>query len=220
MNIKRITFWGVFIIILGLIIWGLVLAEKKTPKVGKLSSAIPAEVTSIDHVRGPVNAPVTLIEYSDFQCPACASYFPIIEKLSMEASTTLRFVYRHYPLYPQPHKNAFIAAQASEAADLQGKFWEMYNLLFENQSDWAESNSAETFFEGYAKSLNLNIEQYKADFASGATEEKVKKDKAEGVSLGINSTPTFFLNGKAITNPNNYEQFKVLIDAAAQDSTK
>jgi protein-disulfide isomerase len=220
MNTKRIIFWAIFIIILVLIIWGLVVAMNKTANVGNLTTATPAEVTAADHTRGATSSPVTLIEYSDFQCPACGAYYPLVERLYAESSSTMLYVYRNFPLYPLPHKNAFIAAQAAEAAANQGKFWEMYHLLFENQTVWGETNTAEATFEGYAQQLGLNMSVYKTDFASDATKARVQHDKDEGISLGITGTPTFFVNGKAITNPQSYEQFKEIIDTAAQNNTK
>lgn len=214
MNTKRIIFWASFIIILALIVWGLVVAMNKPVNTGpKLGT--PSDVTSSDHVRGSASSTVTVIEYSDFQCPACAAYYPLIEKLVNEASTTARFVYRHFPLFPTPHKNALIAAQASEAADLQGKFWDMYKLLFENQTAWENSNTAATIFEEYAGRIGLNMSVYKKDVDSVEVKTRVQKDRDEGDAIGIAGTPTFFINGKAIVNPNGYEAFKALIDAAA-----
>ncbi len=215
MNTKRIIFWASFIIILGLIVWGLAVAMNKPVSTGpKLGT--PSDVTSSDHVRGPANAPVTVIEYSDFQCPACAAYYPLIEKLANDASTTVRLVYRHFPLFPLPHKNALIAAQASEAASMQGKFWDMYQLLFENQTAWENSNTAATIFEGYAERIGLNMSVYKKDIDSVEVKARIQRDRDEGDALGINSTPAFFINGKAIINPNGYEAFKALIDTAAR----
>ncbi len=215
MNTKRIIFWASFIIILALIIWGLFVAMNKPVSIG-LKLGTPSDVTSSDHVRGSANAPVTVIEYSDFQCPACAAYYPLVEKLANEASTTVRLVYRHFPLFPLPHKNAFIAAQASESASMQGKFWDMYKLLFENQTAWENSNTAKTIFEGYAERIGLNMSVYKKDIDSVEVKARVQRDRDEGDTLGINSTPTFFINGKAIINPNGYEAFKALIDTAAR----
>lgn len=219
MNIKRLIFWASFVIILGLIIWGLVVAMNKTPNPGS-GLGEPSPVTSIDHVRGPADAPVTIIEYSDFQCPACATYYNLVERLLNESTTTVRFVYRHFPLFPIPHKNAVIASEASEAAALQGKFWEMYSLIFENQRLWETSDTASQIFEGYAERIGLNVEIYKKDVVSDAVKARVDRDRKEGDSLGINSTPTFFINGKAIINPNNYESFKALVEKAVTDAEK
>ena len=154
-----------FVVVLGLVIWGLIVAMKNPPTPGS-TLGTPPSITLADHARGPDDAAVTLIEYSDFECPACAAYYPLIEKLLNESSTTIRFVYRHYPLYPQPHQNSFIAAQAAEAADKQGRFWDMYRKLFENQTVWTGSKSAVTLFESYAKEIGLNVETYKKDFDS------------------------------------------------------
>ena len=219
MNTKRIIFWGIFIIIIAFIIWGLIVANNKAPNVGNLTTSTAAPVTEADHDRGSTTSPVTVIEYSDFECPACRAYYPLIKRLTMEASTTMQFVYRHFPLYPVPHKNAFLAAQASEAAANQGKFWEMYDLLFENQETWANTNTARATFISYAEQIGLDMVKFNTDIDSEETKARVSRDKDEGISIGINSTPTFFINGKAIANPQSYEQFKALIDAAAQSST-
>jgi protein-disulfide isomerase len=215
MNTKRIIFWVIFLVILGLIVWGLSVAmNKQQGGVPKLGS--PSPVTADDHVRGPADAPVTIIEYSDFQCPACAAYNPLVEKLISESTSTVRFVYRHFPLYPLPHKNAVVAAQAAEAAGMQGKFWDMGRLLFVNQLAWEASDKPESIFEEYAQRIGLDVALYKKDFAADATKAHVQRDRDEGDILGINATPTFFVNGKAIVNPNGYEAFKALVDAAAR----
>ncbi|OHA16346.1 MAG: hypothetical protein A2830_00310 [Candidatus Taylorbacteria bacterium RIFCSPHIGHO2_01_FULL_44_110] len=174
----------------------------------------PADVSSTDHARGSADASVTIIEYSDFQCPACATYYPLAERLLNESSTTVRFVYRHFPLYPVPHKNALMASEASEAAALQGKFWEMHDILFDNQKLWETSSTAGTIFETYAERIGLDVETYKKDVVSDVVKARVQKDWDEARTLGINSTPTFFVNGKAIVNPNGYEAFKAIIDSA------
>jgi protein-disulfide isomerase len=218
MNTKRIIFWASFTIILVLIVWGLVVAMNKPVDTGpKLGT--PSPVTSADHIRGPASSTVTLIEYSDFQCPACRNAYPMVEKLINESSTTMSFVYRHFPLYPLPHKNANIASYAAEAAGMQGRFWEMYRKLFDTQPDWENSDNAAIIFEGYAQSFGLDIVTYKKDAASDTVKDRVKRDRDEGDSLGIAGTPTFFVNGKAIVNPSNYEEFKSIIDSAAQSST-
>lgn len=218
MNTKRIIFWVSFVVILGLIVWGLIIAMGKPPRDGR-GLGTPAAVTTEDHIHGLLTAPVTLIEYSDFQCPACGAYYPIIQKLM--ASTTqgkLRVVYRHFPLYPLPHPNSMIAAQASEAASNQGKFWEMYELLFAGQKTWADlsRDKAIETFKTYAGTLGLNVVLFGTDLESPTVKARVERNRAEGTALGINSTPTFFLNGRAIVNPQGYDAFKALIDQAAR----
>jgi protein-disulfide isomerase len=214
---KRIIFWLCFIVVLGLIVWGLVVAMNKPVTPSKTLST-PADVTSIDNVIGPENARVTLIEYSDFQCPACAMYFPVVEKLFAESSTTMRLVYRHFPL-PQ-HANAMIASQASEAAALQGKFWPMYRLIFDNQTEWENSTKAREIFTQYAERIGLNMTSFKKDIDSDIVKNKIQASRDEGIKIGINGTPTFFVNGKAISNPQGYEQFKTIIEEAIKNSTK
>ncbi len=213
MNTKRIIFWAGFIIVLGLIVWGLVVAMNK-PSAGTLGS--PAALGATDHVRGPANAPVTLIEYGDFQCPACEAYFPYIERLYNESSSTMKQVFRQFPL--SQHANAALAAQASEAAAMQGKFWEMYTTLFSKHLDWTELPDPHAVFIGYAKDLGLNVAKFTADLDSDAVKKIITDQQNEGISLGINGTPTFFVNGKAISNPQSYDAFKSIIDAAAKGS--
>ncbi|MEI8249137.1 MAG: thioredoxin domain-containing protein [Candidatus Taylorbacteria bacterium] len=214
MNTKRIIFWLAFIIILALIVWGMIIAVNKPQTKPGLST--PAPISSTDHVRGPADAKVTLIEYSDFQCPKCGMYYPVIEKVFAESSTTLRMVYRHFPL-PQ-HQNARLAAAASEAASNQGKFWDMYSLIFANQSEWSTFSDvkARETFQGYATKIGLDIAMYTKDLDSDAVKAQIDADQADGEKIGVNSTPTFFVNGKAIVNPQGYDAFKKIIDEAAR----
>ena len=212
MNTKRLTFWITFFAILALIVWGMIVAMNKPVKGTSLGS--PAPVTSTDHVVGPANAPVTIIEYSDFQCPACEQYYGVVSRLMLESSTTVRLVYRQFPL--AQHPNAIPAAMASEAAGAQGKFWGMYDQLFTNHTDWTELPDPTSVFVGYAKHIGLDEAKFKQDLASSTLRNAILAEEAEGVSLGIDQTPTFFVNGKAIVNPQGYDEFKTIIDAAAR----
>ena len=212
MNTKRITFWLGFVVIIGLIIWGLVVAMNKTPN-STSKIGVPAPVTSSDNVEGSSSARVTLIEYGDFQCPACSTYAFYVERLFNEASSTMRVVFRHFPL--SQHPNAIPAARAAEAAGVQGKFWDMYRLLYANQSDWSEKTIAEAkiIIDGYAKGLGLDMVRFASDDISTTTIDKIMAQEAEGQKIGIVHTPTFFVNGREV-NPNTYEEFKTIIDAA------
>jgi protein-disulfide isomerase len=134
MNIKRVIFWFGFIVVLGLIVWGLIVSMDKQS--AGLRVKDPAPISSTDHIRGAENASTTIVEYSDFQCPACQNYYPVVEHLFASSTIPLRIVYRNFPL-PQ-HKNAMAAAEAAEAAAMQGKFWEMYSLIFANHIEWTE----------------------------------------------------------------------------------
>lgn len=216
---KRILFWSGFIIVLVLIIWGLIVAGNKSKDGFTKELAVP--VSEVDHIIGNPNAPVTLVEYSDFQCPACGLYFPLIEKLLVEASSTVRLVYRHFPL--SQHIHADITARASEAAALQGKFAEMYKKIFANQSEWDKLKTiaeSAVVLEGYAKELGLDMVKYNTDINSEAVKNKIKNDLNGGISAGVNSTPTFFINGKVMSPINTYEDFKANIESAASTTTK
>lgn len=168
-----------------------------------------------DHIRGSKDSAVTIIEYSDFQCPACGNYYPIVKKMEEEFKDNLAVVYRNFPLR-QLHPNAQIAAQAAEAAGDQGKFWEMHDLLFEKQNEWSSQNKAqvkETLAQ-YAESLELNIDQFKTDLESKETQQKIDEDYDSGNKYNITATPTFFVNGKKIESPKSQSDFEKIIKNA------
>jgi protein-disulfide isomerase len=217
MNTKRILFWGGFIIVLILIIWGLIVSMGKD-NFGQNRAGTPRPISASDHIFGPSDAPITIIEYSDFQCPACQIYHYVVEKLLSSSTVPIRFVYRHFPL--AQHKNAIPASLASESASLQGKFFEMHRLLFENQSDWSELSDPNPIFIGYAQQIGLNLERFKTELASSTLKKLITDSVDEGIKIGISGTPTFFINGKVIDNPQGYEAFKTLIETTAQQSTK
>jgi protein-disulfide isomerase len=155
-------------------------------------------------------AKLTLTEYSDYQCPACAYFHPIVDSLKKTYGNDLKVVYKDFPL--NSHQFAALAARAAEAAKKQGKFLEMHNMLFENQQQWSSGN-AEARFIGYAKELNLDIEQFKDELNAAETQKAVMEEKQEGIQMGVNSTPTFYINGEKIQqNPSSYDGFKALID--------
>ena len=167
---------------------------------------------SVNWIKGSKSARIILVEYSDFQCPACARYSRITKRLSEELGNDFQLNFRHYPL--KKHTNAELAAKSAEAAGRQGKFWELHDLLFERQKEWTEKNNedAEKLFVQYAVSLNLNVEQFQSDLHSQVVTNKVHNDYRGGRRSGVKGTPTFFLNGQKITdNPLNYETFRDLI---------
>ncbi len=176
-----------------------------------LESDIKVDAVSPDDwVKGNRDAKIVLIEYSDFQCPACGFYFHILKKLEEEFGENIAIVYRHFPL-SSIHPNAKFAAYAAEAAGKQGKFWEMHDLIFINQSEWSDKKNVDEIFIRYAQNLNLNIDQFKKDFSSKEIKQKIENSYKNALNLGLDSTPTFFLNGKKIPNPRNYEDFKNII---------
>ena len=176
-------------------------------------SLVIAQVDSVsdsDWTKGKKNVKVSIIEYSDLQCPACLAYFPVIKQLADEFGESVNFVYRHFPLR-QIHFNSQISAQAAEAAGLQGKFWEMHDILFENQQNWSEVKDPKSLFEQYAQNLSLDLEQFKKDLESNDVKNEVEKDYQSGLNAGVNATPTFFMNNKKIPNPRSLEEFKSII---------
>lgn len=167
-----------------------------------------------NYTQGAGTSGVTLVEFGDFQCPACRSYYPVIQQVQQKYGDKLKFQFRHFPLV-QIHKNAMIGHRAAEAAGRQGKFWEMHDLLYERQSAWTNSPNPIAVVEDYAAELGLNIDQFKADFASESVNNTISADIKAGQALGANSTPTFYINGKKIDPlPTDVAGFSKLIDEA------
>lgn len=213
---KRIILWSVFLVIIGLLVWGVVVASKKDGV--KVEGALSVPVSTTDWSVGPVDAKVTLLEYADFQCPACAAYHPLVKRTLEAFPKDVRFVYRHFPLITI-HMNADYAAGAAQAAGKQGKFWEMHDLLFEKQSDWENSPEALMLFANYATSLGLDVKKFNADVISMETRKAINDSYRSGVQSGVKGTPTFFINGKMIQSPRSEEEFKTLIQNAIASST-
>ena len=207
--IKRISLWGGFVVFIGGLVW--ILAQTPSPAL-QSSNALASAINAADWVSGNSNAQVTVIEYGDFQCPACAAYAPLVEKLMAEYQDRVLFAYRHFPL--SQHKNALPTAYAAEAAGQQGQFWEMANLIYDNQKTWENLPSPESQLELYASQLGLNLDKFRADSKSQAIKDKVQKDLAGGIAAEINHTPTFFVNLKQIPNPTSYDEFKSILDQA------
>lgn len=171
----------------------------------------PSTIGENENVKGNENSDVVLVEYSDFQCPACANYYPIVKQLMSEYSEKIALVYRHFPLY-SIHPNAEEAAWAAEAASKQGKFWEMHDMLFEKQSQWSSERNVKQIFGDYAESLGLNREQWEADYESNEVRDKVSADVVSGNKANVNSTPSFFINGTKMTQPKNLDDFRRIIE--------
>lgn len=180
------------------------------------SSPEVLQIAENEWIKGNVNAPVTIIEYSDFQCPACASYAPVLRSLSQEYPDDLRIVYRHFPLVTV-HANAIAAARAAEAAGKQGRFWEMHDMLFSNQDQWSSDGSPKDKFTAYAKDIGLDEEKFLEDLKAKDVEDAVDHDLAAANQLRLNSTPSFFLNGEKVA-PAGFEAFKGLIDEKINSS--
>jgi protein-disulfide isomerase len=170
-------------------------------------------ITQTDHVRGAKDGVLTLVEFGDFQCPACGLYEAIVRQVAKDNKDTLKIVFKHFPL-TQLHKNALLAAKASEAASLQGKFWEMHDIIYDKQEEWSESLNARDFFLAYATTLGLDTKKFLVDINSKTIEDKILAEYQEGIKLGVQGTPTFFLNGKKLENIGSLELFNKAVKAA------
>src|SRR5258705_7176558 len=145
-------------------------------------------VSRRDHIQGPANAPLTLLEYGDFECPVCGMAYAVVKTLQQNLRHRLRFVFRHFPM-TNVHPRAEPAAEAAEAAGARGAFWEMHDLLFENQDALEDENLIE-----YAAALNLDTAVVLAEIKAGAYARRLREDFMGGARSGVNGTPTFFIN--------------------------
>lgn len=204
--------WGLGIVVfIGLLVSGRFLNPAPAPATNAEAAQILAVVAD-DHSKGSTDAKVILVEYLDFECEACGAYYPLIKQLATEFPNDLRVVTRYFPL--PGHKNSFTAALAVEAASKQGKYWEMHDILFENQEKWGNKPAPTPLvFEEYAKQIGLDMQKFKSDVADPATRVRVQRDFDASEKLGNNSTPSLFVNGVKIKNPQGYEPFKALIQA-------
>lgn len=175
-----------------------------------------------NHVEGDASTGVKLVEYGDYECPYCGQFYPIVKQVVDTNKDQIQFQFRNLPLNTV-HRNAFAGARAAEAAALQNKFWEMHDLLYQNQdpqgvSGWvASSDPLDQYFVGYAKQLDLNVDQFKTDFASSKINDTINADIAAFKKTGLDeSTPTFFLDGKQIHPGYQASDFQKSINAELQ----
>lgn len=210
-QIKKYSIWAGAIALIVLIIAGLIMLVSSPSSIGTNQTANVAPVSAKDITNGQNKAKVTLIEYSDFQCPACAAYHPLIKQLLTEYEGKIYFVYRIFPL-TRIHPNAKISSRAAYAAYKQNKFFEMSDLLFNGQKDWSNESDPSGIFIDYAESLELDAKKFEDDMNSNEAKNYVDAAENQATSEGINSTPTFILNGVKIKNPAGYDEFKKLIE--------
>lgn len=157
------------------------------------------------------SAKVTIVEFADFQCPACGAFHPELKQIMGEFAGRVNLVFRNFPL-PQ-HQNAKLAAQAAEAAGVQGKFWQMHDKLYENQAAWSESTDAKSIFVNYAGDLGLDKVKFTTDLNSGNFDAKIQRDVSDGTGLGVNSTPTIFIDNQKLDTIPGFSELKTLIEA-------
>ena len=142
-----------------------------------------------DHIQGPADAPVTLVEYGDYECPYCGRAYPIVKRVQHHMGDRLRFVFRNFPITTS-HPHAVRAAEAAEAAAAQGKFWQMHDMLYEHQQTLEDAD-----LRNFAEQLGLDVARFDRDMAEHRYEDRVREDFMSGVRSGVNGTPTFFING-------------------------
>jgi len=154
-----------------------------------MTARLTPPVSARDHAQGPAEAPVTLVEYGDYECPHCGRAYPMVKAIQLRMGNELRFVFRNFPL-AKSHEHAEHAAEMAEAADQHGKFWPMHDILFENQDALEDENLV-----AYAATLGIDPVWAATALAQGLFQERVREDFASGVRSGVNGTPTFFING-------------------------
>lgn len=222
------TRWIIFGVICVAILGVLVLNKKSTDVSVNVDKIDPAKVITgdgkkeiADHVFGTTSAKVVMIEYGDFQCPACGSFYPGMHPLKEKYKDQLTFVFRDFPLTAL-HPNALAASTAAEAAGLQGKWWQYHDKLYENQTAWSDVDSSKRtdIFVSYAKDLGLNTTTFKKDLDSTKVADKIAKDEALGKKIGASSTPTLVINGKTLDQSKwgTPQKLEATIRAAIKDS--
>jgi protein-disulfide isomerase len=163
-----------------------------------------------DHISGPSSAPVTLIEYGDFECPACRQAYPVVEAMQSHHEGRIRFVFRHFPLR-EVHPHAEMAAEAAEAAGAQGKFWQFHALLFAHQEILDASH-----FSQYAKSLGLDMPRFENELKNHVYRQRVQEHIESGNRAGVRATPAFFVDGKLVDVSFGLQRLQDAVDAALQ----
>ncbi len=172
-------------------------------------SGLKPPVSDADHTAGPVFAPVTLVEYGDYECPYCGRAYPIVKAIQKSLGRRLRFVFRNFPL-AEIHPHAARAAEVAEAAAVQGKFWEMHDFLYEHQQALDDAHLLQ-----YPGKLGLDAERVRRELESGVHAQRVQQDFHSGVRSGVNGTPTFFINGSRHDGPWDFEDLLAALEMIA-----
>lgn len=166
--------------------------------------------TAVGQKLGSDDATVKIIEFGDFQCPACQAAAAPLKKAYEDNNKDVQLIFRHIPL--SSHPNADEAAQAAEAAGLQGKFWEMYDILYAEQTTWAQLQSPAAQFETYASTLSIDLDKFRSDYSSASVAKRIRDDINEADKAAVSSTPTFFVNGERVVGAQTAQQWQDIID--------
>ena len=211
-HMKKILPFIIILLVLGVALVSAWALKKRssgtvTPATNNPNSSAPSNsnatvVTGVagaepPHILGPDSAPAKLEEFGDFECPPCGLFHPILVQMHKEFGDKLQITFREFPLAPA-HQHAIAAASAAEAAGLQGKFWEMHDLLYENQKTWHDAFDVRPIFEGFAKQIGLDMNRYQSDLNGDQVAQRILNDGKRGHSMGVKGTPTVFLNGKEV----------------------
>lgn len=218
---RNIVFIGVVLGTLALIVGGVLLFSRGGSQSGTQVNSALLEPAGKQKTGGIVNgayvaaspdSKVSLVEFGDYECPACGAYNPLVKQVLTQFAGKITFAFKNFPL--SQHANAPISSYAAEAAGFQGKFWQMHDKLYENQNEWSTATDAKTIFVGYAKDIGINVTQFSSDIDSQKVKDIVQSDLGDGNTIGINATPTFYVNGIKIDNPTSLNGFAKIIQDA------
>ena len=176
-----------------------------------MKTQLTLPVSERDHVQGLATAPITLVEYGDYECPNCGEAYPVVKELQEQLGERLRFVFRNFPL-TKAHPHAQNAAEAAEAAAAQGRFWEMHDVLFENQEKLGDNNLIR-----YANKLGLDATRFQSELSGHVHEARVREDFMSGVRSGVNGTPGFFINGVPYNGSYDFDVFLRALQVRGRD---
>lgn len=210
-------FWVILALAVAGMIGIFVVSNSKDSAQNSTNNQDPAQISEADHIRGNKDAKVTLVEYGDFQCPACGAFYPIIKQVEADYGEKVKFVFRHFPL-TDLHPNAFSAARAAEAAGSQNKFFEMHDLLYERQSTWEKETNVQKIFREYAQEIGLDANRFNDDYASNSTTDRINSSVQKGKNQNVQATPTFYLNNQKLENFRTYEELKAKLDEALKNA--
>src|SRR6184192_4272382 len=177
-------------------------------------SAVPthADIKGGGHIRGPVNASLTLVEFGDYQCPSCGAYHPLVKEILNRYPQKLRLEFHHFPLV-SIHPNSMMASMAAEAAGEQGHYWEMHDALFEHQREWSDSPNAEPIFVALASRFGLDTNRFMQGLRSPQLQDRILRDVEQGQNAKVDAVPTFFINGERVHIKLSMEDFVQVIQA-------
>lgn len=192
------------LVIAALVVGGLIAFSSSKPITGDIN-------TTEGYKKGPDSATVKIVEFSDYQCPGCATVPPVMKEVLANNPEKVQLIHRHYPI--PGHQYSRQAAQAAEAAGLQGKFWEMNDMIYANQQGWERSTNIDATFVNYARELSLDLDRFSADYQSREVEAKIDADFNYGESLQVSSTPSFFVNGTLYEGNRSVADWQAIIDS-------